>query len=235
MNFSIVLASRQRIPLLENMLKSIKETCCDLNQIEVLIGIDNDDSETRAASQRLKNDFHFAKFFSRTRSTMLNRDYINWVYENNGSGKYIIVCNDDCVFKTIDWDNKIISKISKYLQDKPDGIVYGYISDSIVYRFGLNYCCFPLVTRKAFECTKMLMPPQCPAWGADIYLWQIYNSIDRVCDMSEIMIEHFSFHSEKRERDQISHHVENISRKPFKVPAENYSKQLAEFIASFRN
>lgn len=227
MNFSIVLASRQRSQLLVGLMKSLKETTADLSKIEVLVGIDDDDEESHDAARHITGWHSFVRFFSRPRSKMLNRDYLNWVYDTNGSGKYVIVCNDDCAFRTQNWDEIILKRLDEYLVDKPDGIVYGYISDALINRQGMNYCCFPLISRAARDTVGFVMPPQFPAWGADIALWQIYVQVNRICDLSEVMIEHIAYHSGKRERDHISHYVQSISTGPIgNYPMHEYVEQF---------
>lgn len=226
MNFSIVLASRERSQLLVGLLASLEETTTDKDKIEVLIGIDDDDPESQDARVHLTKKHSFAKFFSRTRSNMLNRDYINWVYDNNGSGKYVIVCNDDAAFRTVGWDTIILENLNNYLSDKPDGVVYGFISDALSNRHGMAYCCFPLVSRKGVRAVGFCMPPEYPGWNADIALWRLYSSVGRVCDLSSVMIEHISYHCGKRERDPISHHVQHISNQYAHIPQHVFNEYI---------
>jgi hypothetical protein len=69
------------------------------------------------------------------------------------------------------------------------------------------------VSRTAGLALNWVMPPDFAGWGADIGLWRIYNCINRVCDLSEMLIDHISYHSGKRERDEISRHVQALSRR----------------------
>lgn len=227
MNFSICFASRERVPLLTNLLQSLVNTTKDLDKIEVLVGIDYCDVQTCEAADGLQEKFPFVKFLKRQRSKMLNKDYINWVYDTCGTGDYIIACNDDAAFITPNWDEIILGKINHFLTDKPDGIVYGYTSDTILNRFGMNYCCFPTVSRKACKVLGWIMPPEFPGWNADIRCWEIYHSLGRTLDISEVTIEHISYHSGKRGRDAVSHHVEKIS-------SGNYHSDIKGHIAKLR-
>lgn len=99
MNFSIILASRQRPQLLSNLLQSIQNTTKNLNLVEVLVGIDDDDVEYRSLSINLKSRYPFVKFFTRPRSPWLNKDYLNWLSRDHSKGTYLIICNDDTEFK----------------------------------------------------------------------------------------------------------------------------------------
>ena len=230
MDFSIILASRARSQLLIDFIRSIQDTTSDLSNIEVLVGIDDDDAETQGIISHITNSCSFARFFSRPRSHMLNRDYLNWVYNMAGSGRFVIVCNDDAAFRTKDWDKIALAKLDAYLTDKPDGIVYGYMSDALLNRQGMNYCCFPLVSRAGANCLGFVMPPQFPGWDADIIIWRIYSAVGRTCNISEVMIEHISYHSGTRERDQTSYHVEEISKGNHHVPIEGCIQQLTHSI-----
>jgi hypothetical protein len=225
MNFSIVFPSRERVGLLTNLLQSIVNTTADISNVDVHVGIDNDDSATCDACPRLEAQFPFVKFHCRDRSPFLNRDYINWMLPMS-TGKYIIVCNDDAEFKTHHWDTIAMGHLGTYMVDKPDGIVYAYISDAILNRYGLAYCCFPLISRVAANTVGWLMPPQLPSWNADVWTWRLYLSVGRVLSLSEIMIQHISYHSGLRDRDAVSHNVEHLERTS--RPAMNIQPEIAK-------
>lgn len=225
MDFSIVLASRDRPHLLSNLIDSIWRTTADISRVEVLIGVDRDDERTK----NLRYAFHkysFVNFFVRERSRMLNEDYLNWLAREFASGKYIIICNDDTEFKTDRWDEHCYARLQEYLKNKPDGIAYGYFSDGLVNRHGLGYCCFPLVTRKAVQAVGFAMPPQYPAWGADVALWKIYSQVDRICDISEVMLDHISQHNGTRPADAINKYVQAISAVEIPDLTEEYVARL---------
>jgi hypothetical protein len=227
MDISIVLASRERVTLLSNLLESVKRTTQQINRVEVLVGIDDDDLATQKAATILTRKYSFVKFFSRPRSGMLNRDYLNWISADHSKGKYFIICNDDTEFKTINWDEIVCRKLEDYLANKPDRIAYGYLSDALLNRHGLGYCCFPLVTREGMNALGFAIPSEFPAWSADVALWHIYNGVNRCCDISEVMIEHISYHSGTRGADHVNKHVENLSATvEVKLPTEDYINKL---------
>lgn len=222
MNFSIVLASRNRPQLLSNLIQSVKKTTSNIDQVEVLVGIDDDDNVYKSLSKQLRSNYPFVKFFTRSRSPWLNRDYLNWISKEHSSGKYLIICNDDTEFKTQNWDNIIINRLRDYLADKPDGIVYGHLNDAL----HMSYCCFPLISRKAHDALGYSMPPEYPSWNADIFLWDVYNGIGRVCHMPEVLVDHISYHTGKREKDDINHHVRDLNnRGGFSIPSAESARQ----------
>lgn len=221
MNFSIVLASRQRPTLLSNLIQSIQSTTFNLDLVEVLVGIDDDDVEYQIISKNLQAKYPFVKFFTRPRSPWLNRDYLNWLSKEHSIGKYLIICNDDTEFKTRHWDTVLLNRLAVYLQDKPDGIVYGHLNDAL----GKSYCCFPLISRKAHDALGYSMPPEYPSWNADIFLWDVYNGIGRVCHIPEVLVDHISYHTGKRGTDVINHHVRDLNnRGGYPIPSVEVSR-----------
>lgn len=230
MDFSIILASRERVSLLKNLIKSIKETASDISKIEVLVAIDDDDTDTHLETSQISKNYNFVRFESRKRSRFLNLDYINWLATDHSTGKYLIIVNDDVEFKTKHWDDIIREKLDVYLADKPDGIVYGYIDDGHKNKNGLGYCCFPLVSKAGVNASGICMPPECAAWNADAILWRIYVRIERICDLSDVKLAHFSYHNGTRDCDNINLHVQSLSQEPHTVNIGTYYDKLRNCI-----
>jgi hypothetical protein len=209
MNFSIVLASRERIPLLIAFLNSLVDTTHDLSNIEVLVGIDNCDQMSCDHEVELSRKYPFVKFFRRDRSKFLNQDYLNWLSQMS-VGRFIIACNDDVEVRTKHWDKIAMNSLNAYLADKPDEIVYGFIEDGLGNRHGMDYCCFPLFSRKGYNTLGWLLPGCFMSWNADIAAWRVYHAVGRVVKLP-IMFNHVSYHTGQRERDHISHRMETLS------------------------
>lgn len=206
MNFSIVLASRERVPLLIKFLDSLVTNTHNLSGIEVLVGIDNCDRATCDHEEELTKRYPFVRFFRRNRSRNLNNDYLNWLAHST-TGKYIIAANDDVEVRTKDWDKVALNTLNSYLIDKPDGIVYGFIEDGLSHRYGMDFCCFPLFSRKGYEALGWLLPGCFMTWNADIAAWRVYVAVNRVVRLP-IMFNHVSYHTGQRERDHISLEME---------------------------
>lgn len=226
MDFSIILASRGRTALLTNLLRSIAETTTDLSKIEVLVGIDTCDPETQRVCAELVKQYSFFQFHVRNRSHMLNKDYLNWISTDISRGKYLIIGNDDVEFETKGWDQIILDKLFSYLKTKPDGIVYGFIDDGLTNRHGLGYGCFPLISREGMRALGFAMPPEYPAWGADVAIWKIYARVDRICDLSKVVLRHISHHNGNREEDEVNRHVRHLSRNHLEVSLDMYTEKL---------
>ena len=211
MQFSLIIPSRQRTELLYNLLYSVKDISADTHNLEALIVIDSDDIGTQKIRQQYTQEFPFARFLSRERSQWLNRDYINYAAERS-QGKYLALLNDDVVFTTRGWDAIAFAKCEEYL--KPDGLLYGMTqdgSDELRDWQQLTYTSFPIISRKAAEVLNYAMPPWMRSWGADIYLYKLFNAVERVLNLREICFYHVSHHNQARERDRVNDHVQYLA------------------------
>ena len=200
--FSIIFPTRERVELLYSLLRSIQTTTSNLSDIEVLIAVDEDDFGTQNFINGCNLDFvnmHIVK-----RSLNFSRDYYTYLAKHS-TGRWIIVCNDDCQFETLQWDIKAYD----VLKDKP-GVIYGWIQDGIDgYRakgHG-NYCCFPLFGRKGYEALGYIFPADIPTWGADLWARKLYDQISSVVELP-ITIRHYCHHNLSRPQDEISKRIQ---------------------------
>ena len=107
MKFSILLNTRNRVKYLENLLYSLITKTKNLQDIEVLINYDDDDSVSHDFAQ---NKFNLnIKFFRNPRPYSLHST-IN-LMAKQAKGQYLIGVNDDIEFITKDWDDIILKKI----------------------------------------------------------------------------------------------------------------------------
>lgn len=233
MKFSLLLASRERLDLLVNMLDSLLFTTVDCSLIEVLIGIDSDDKTYDIKKLEKKYSEINLKFFVRERSIWMHRDYINWLYKYS-SGKYIIVLNDDTVFESLDWDVTGFKCLENYLSDKPDGIVYGFTEN---HSGSDMLCTFPLISRKAADVLGWVLPNERTSWGGDHDLYGIFTHklVDRKLYVPDISIGHISIHTGKRERDEISYEIERswMPSHNIYIPINHYAEKVSSYIREF--
>lgn len=203
MNFSVVFPTRNRIDLLKNLLDSIQENTEDLSRIEVLIAVDEDD----VATQKFIHDspYLFVRMFVGKRSLNFSKDYYTYLAFQS-TGRWVIACNDDCVFETKNWDTLAY----EVLKDKP-GVIYGWSEDGIgeyrAHGHG-NYCCFPLQGRAGIEALGYFFPSRIPTWGADIWIKNLYDQVRSVVQLP-ITIKHYCYHNYTREQDEVNKHIQN--------------------------
>jgi hypothetical protein len=211
---SIMLASRERPEFLIPMLRSVYKTVSDPNAVEVHIRIDNDDKVLIRQMDEISGMFPnmSVTFHVRERSEFLIRDYTNWMLQFT-TGKFIQYVCDDVIYKTPHWESILNNEMEIYMRNKPDRIAYAWIQDGLKDRHGFNFSCFPIITREAVEALGYFMHNEIRGWTADIYIWQVYDRLKRVLDLSKIEIEHNSPHTGKRERDHSYYRMKMLNEK----------------------
>lgn len=202
---SLIIPTRKRPELLGNLCLSIHETTYNHSNIEAFVIHDNDET--------VNLSYPWLNIISRSQGNSLSVDYQNWIFPRT-KGEYIFVLNDDTQFQTYHWDKIAMDKITSWL--KPDGFVYGWISDNhdSRHRFGKQpnpYSCFPILSRKSIDALGYVMTPFYGGWSADVYLYKVYNSVDRVLDLSEIIVQHYSHWLGTKNRDEASYSMERMS------------------------
>lgn len=240
-NFSLMIPTRHRPTLLFNLIDSIVNNTQEKDKTEIIIMHDNDDNSTLQILEQIK-----LKFFNkikiticfRERSFNMNGDYYNYMATNIAQGKYLIAVNDDTRFIKFAWDTEANIKIEKYLEDKPDGVFYGVVDDREVERKRNEhywFSCFPLVSKKAVDALGFFFDPHIWKDGADWDLLALYKNIDRVLDLrNEIIIEHISVRSGRRNRDNLDIENTNICSNLIpKVNAGYNTMNYVEFLKDY--
>lgn len=229
MKFSLLVPTRSRIVELQRMLASLSSTVHDKTNLEVLIGIDNDDEITKNQIQFINvasADLNI-KYFYRNRSDFINRDYYNWL-ASFSTGKYLCVSGDDLVYMINGWDKEIEENIEQYLSNKPDRIMCGGIQDNTPKPNNKlpPFPCFPLVTKEAYNTLGFVLHPEVPTWGADYLLYVLYTGVDRYLPVlsrlsGTFYLNHVSYHTRQCESDATNIHVGNTFNRLKMRPEHN--------------
>lgn len=239
MRFSLLVPTRERPELIKYFFGTIVDTTSNLGEIEVLIAYDEDDLITVRALDEIRNIYKFNisyRPFPRQDGTT---PYFNELAKD-AKGEFLMAMNDDAEFVTKGWDDICYTRLKEFLKDRPDGAVVGVVnnnyvlSQEMVRHYKGNFSCFPIVSVKSVKYLGWMFNPEIKTWGNDINIFVIHHGCERVCWIPEVTIEHNSFHTGRRERDEVSKRIEEIFRKgsisasEFKVP-EN-TKRLKEVI-----
>jgi glycosyltransferase involved in cell wall biosynthesis len=235
---SVIIPTRERPELLTDCLNSLLDKSYKNNRLfEIILLIDNDDSETLKTAIGLQSKFSFTNILDNTKCNSLSiividrSEYIQRDYNNAGAvaakGALVFVLNDDAIINTIDWD-KIIYDF--YLENKnSDDIMLLAIKDDSHDGSHLDSLgesrdldthgpCFPIVTKTFVKHINGIFPSNIRMWGADIALHSIFKQVGKVYTVPNISISHNSFHSGSRAEDTINEHVTKISKKPQYLP-----------------
>jgi hypothetical protein len=202
--FTILFPTRERTGLLKSLLDSIEQTTHDLNSIEVLVAYDNDDEVTDGFI--FGHSRNWIQWIKCSRSLNFSRDYYSRL-AHFSCGRWIIICNDDAEFRTLNWD--LLAE--EALKDQP-GIVMGWIEDGLAdarhWDLG-NYCCFPLIGREGYEALGYIFPETIPTWGADIWLRKLYDSTGAPVVTLPITIFHVNHWNHSRPQDHINKRIQD--------------------------
>ena len=193
MKFSLFLNTRQRTALLSNLLRSIDGTISGNNDIEILLGIDDDDIQTCNFIQNLDlvlpDSSVVPNIVTHTTTRPDNLHIKMNDLAEKSSGDFLFVLNDDVEFLTPSWDEIVRSKFKSVAVK--DGIYYIGIHDTSIDKpENKQYSSFPALTREAYVALGYFMSENFVGLGADVHLWRIFNEVGRIIDMPEVVLDH---------------------------------------------
>lgn len=171
MKFSIILCSRGRVDLLSNFLYSVEQKTLDLSQIEVKIGIDNDDIETKQFLQKNPRNYISWESAPRERRWPLRANKL----AKECNGQYILIANDDAEIITDFWDAKCFPLLE---QNGP--IIYGSTECNSVDHGPQPYSSFPIISKAAIDTMGCFFPEYLAGLGGDVLLYRIFAEVDRI-------------------------------------------------------
>lgn len=185
MKYSLFLNSRKRTQYLYRLLNSIKYTTANLSEIECFVSCDDDDDITYGLVDNFAPNWPFCQFEFIPRDKNLHRRLNNLL--SKLSGEYIWILNDDSEIITEKWD----LETSKILPNGYNNIIYGHTScNSIDKEQDAKYSSFPMLSKLAVETLGHFMTEKLPGLGGDVYLWRIFNEINKIVYLP-IQIRHY--------------------------------------------
>lgn len=225
MNWSLVFPTRERLELLEGMLRSIMETAFDINRVEAVIYVDDNDPVTVPALNYLRLAYPFAHFNVGPRRANFSIFY--YTQPALGStGRNVMALNDDTRFITHHWDKIGAEAMDEARARWKDGIFMGKCDDGLK----ASYPCFPVLSREALQALGWVFHPEFTTWGADIHLHKVMSDpcVGRVIDLP-FSVEHICHHTMKREQDHVNRRMAMLTRTNHgSAPGE--AKRLAAII-----
>lgn len=217
MNFAIIVPTRGRVESLQRLMASIEDTTDQPENLNIWIGCDGDDVQTKAICRSLlatKTPSVNAIVFKP--SEWLHRDYVNILAQHaiDHGADFVWVLGDDTRIVTKHWDTILHEKIQAVI--KPDGVLYIGVEDSTPQPTAFQnlpappYTCFPILSKQAVEAVGFFMHPTLKSWGADITLFHLYSHelVNRVLGIPEVVLAHESMHNGSKQMDGTSKTME---------------------------
>lgn len=150
-------------------LQNLKETVSDINSIEIVICLDGYEE-----TKRIGNTVLTYSPPSKYRSTFFEKCY------RESTGRFVLMANDDILFKTKNWDKMI--PFDSY----PDDLVLFYFKDN---QFNHMFSCHPVWSRKIMNTFPELLDPLYNITKCDNTIWDVHPPHRRIY-IPEIEIEH---------------------------------------------
>lgn len=171
---SILVPTRNRLPRLKRMIDSVINTSCWEN--ELIFRVDEDDVLTR---EWFEHRNYKVLIGPRKNGYASLPSFFNDMVKI-AQGSIIMCCNDDAVFRTENWDEKIEAKAEQF----PDGIYNIGVATKV------NEQVFPfsIVSRRLTEILGFINDER--LLYSDLFLRDVCNSFGRCIFMQDVVIEH---------------------------------------------
>ena len=160
---SLLLPTRNRKDHLDSFFKSLLKRTHALEQIEVIIYVDDDDSSTR---EFVNKDVCFTKIIG----PKLTMGQYNSVCYRISSGSKIMLVNDDIIIETDNWDKLLIKQLDKF----DDEIYLAYPDDN--FNQG-RLSTFPILSRKTCEILVYPYPPLYKRLFIDTHIMDVFHRL----------------------------------------------------------
>jgi len=185
-SFSFLLPTRGKPRLARRFLQSVVETADRAPQIEVILGVDEDDIESHGIAQ----EGLAVKTIILPRG--LTMGALNRACFEASSGRYVMLINDDVIVRTRGWDSIIYRTFARY----GDDLALVHVNDLL---FRQRLCTFPILSRKA--CLEIGI---CPAgyrrYRIDDHIYDTYSLLSYLGYNRLVYLDHVVF-----EHDNYSH------------------------------
>jgi len=229
--FSILTPSRNRPHRLKTFVDSVLDNAKYIDNIELLIYVDNDDSaiEQYKQMQGYRNIFIiFDKPISISKS---------WnTMAEQCKGDIMIMGNDDLEYRTMHWDILLLTELQKY----PDQIYVAWMED------GINadkHCAFPIISRKWYQTLGYFTPGVFNFGYNDTWIYDIGKRVNRCHYIPHIKAEHMHFSANKsvyddtyaRNRTKQRGNLYNKDKVIFEATVDQRQQHADKLIAHMEN
>lgn len=189
---SLLLPTRGRPALVQRLFRSIAEQTADLVNIEIILYVDEDDTESHNLAF---DNLNITKIIG----SRLSMGAYNSACLSRSIGDIIILVNDDMVIRTTGWD-KIIRDFDV---DVKDQIYLAYGND--MFKKG-KLCTFPILSRKTCEILLKPYPEEYRGAFIDCHIFDIFKRLEhagyhRIFYIDSIVFEHLHYRTGKAEYD----------------------------------
>ena len=190
---SILLPTRGRPALANRLFASIAETTSHLDQVEVILYIDEDDTDSHDLDSK---DFLVVRHVG----PALTMGGYNTACLQKARGDILILANDDMVIRTRGWDDRIRAMNVEF----KDHIYLGYANDLFKKS---RFCTFPIMSRRTCELLADPYPAEYRRAFIDVHIFDIFKRLqhagfDRIRYYDDLVFEHLHYRTGKSSYDE---------------------------------
>lgn len=199
MKISLLVPSRERLNLKLTLISSIITTVKDINNVELLFGIDEDDP-TRSIVYKIAAAIPFVKIIDiKNEGKFIGINRIWNILASNTNEEIFGYIGDDMVFKTPDWDDKILKEFDKNNLPE-DKIKLVHCFDG--HRLHDEICVNAFTHRKYYEVLGYFCREEFLINWSDQWMYQTFKAFNRVKHRPDIHIQHNHWIYGVRKRDK---------------------------------
>jgi len=181
-NISLLLPTRHRVALVHRLFESLARTTADLQGLEVVLYVDEDDPASQEISHPTLSLVKIVGMPGLAMGSMNRACYAA------SHGRYVMLINDDLIFRTQEWDIRILDTASRF-------------ADEIVLIYGNDLDqedavpTFPILSRTACEILGEICPRAYLDLYIDVHLLDIFKQLrrlghNRILYLRDVVFEH---------------------------------------------
>lgn len=193
MRIAILTPSRQRPEMLFNLFQSVNQMSSNKIGIDFFIGLDRDDPNIQTYydyiynmhSQR-KSNIDVIAYIDQLPTIGCIWNALSRMRPWEQTADFMIMGNDDQVFKTDQWDIKLIDNLTGL--DHP--FYVSWVNDGIN---GKDHCAFPIVSKLWVSALGHFMPEIFNFFYHDTWVFDIGQKADVLNYIPDILVDHMHF------------------------------------------
>jgi hypothetical protein len=195
MKISLLCPSRERLNKFITFTSSVFATTNNINNIEIILGVDDDDPKFYEY-KRIANNLNFIKFIILPEGLFKEEGLSglwNYMVEKT-DGDILAMVGDDMIFKTNDWDKKIIDTFKA--QKDPLWLVHcndGMRGSGNKYQSVAPMAVNSFIHREYVNIVGRYVQTEVKEIFQDTYLDRLFSILDRKIYYHDILIKHLHY------------------------------------------
>jgi len=226
---SLLCPSRERLNLNLTLICSIITTVSDINNVELIFGVDDDDP-TKEVVKRIAVAIPFIKIIPiHNDGKFIGINRIWNILAENCQENIMGYIGNDMIFRTPNWDVEILKEFENNCPK--DKIYMVHCNDG--HRPTGDLCINAFIHRKYYEKTGYFVREEFLINYSDSWLWNVFRAFDRTKYRPDILIEHNHWIYNQRSIDNTAKRM--LSDNHDKISDELWKKLTPERIKEIKN